>query len=537
MNPKPDELIFRGKTASSGYAFGKIALRRPLPSPEGRKGAPDSEHQRLINALNTAREHLTLLKADSNRLGAQIIEFQLELIDDRKLTGPVRSRIDGGESASEAWRVELDAHISDYLAADDENFRARANDFEDLKDRILNLLHETDRRPIGHPSGAIYVTDDLTPSRFLETDWSYYTGAALAYGSAASHVAMLARAHEVPMVLGLGEVIDRLKDGAEAILDAEAGQLIQDPASPTIKKYEALVSKRNTDHQRIESYMSQKAMTLSGKRIKVYINVDAPSTLKEINPGFCDGVGLVRTEWMFHDPKGLPDEDTQYQVYRGLIQWAQGRPVVIRTLDAGGDKPIAGLTLEDETNPFMGLRGIRLSLARPEPFRVQLRALMRAAVHAPLKVVLPMVSDPVEMDRVREVMSREILDLERLGIEAVAPPLGIMVEVPAAALRIHSFNADFFSIGSNDLIQYVTAASRDCVQVAELHDPLNPAVLELIRRVSAYGEATGREVSLCGDMAAEPRYIPAVLKAGIKVLSVAPAALGKTKAAVMQHGK
>jgi phosphotransferase system enzyme I (PtsI) len=228
----------------------------------------------------------------------------------------------------------------------------------------------------------------------------------------------------------------------------------------------------------------------------------------------------------------LPDEESQYRVYRRLAEWARGKPVAIRTLDAGGDKPIPGLTIEGETNPFLGVRGIRLSLARPEPFRAQLRAIARAAVHGAVEVMLPMVTLPSELTAARAYLDREIEALTAEGVACRRPPLGIMVEVPAAAITIERFDAAFFSIGSNDLTQYVMAAARDLDAVANLNDPANPAVLLLIAQVAAHGAAIGRKVSLCGDAGAEPKFIRALLTAGLRALSVAPTALASIKEAI-----
>jgi phosphotransferase system enzyme I (PtsI) len=230
----------------------------------------------------------------------------------------------------------------------------------------------------------------------------------------------------------------------------------------------------------------------------------------------------------------LPDEDAQYAVYRRILEWAAGRPVTIRTLDAGGDKPIAGLTVDGERNPFLGLRGIRLSLARPEVFRVQLRALCRAAVHGTLKVMLPMIAIPSELDRANAMLDAEFAALKAEGIACVRPPLGIMVEVPAAALCAEDFGAAFYSIGSNDLTQYTMAAARDIGAVAGLNDAGHPAVLALIARTVDAGRKRGVEVSLCGDAAADTHLTKALLATGLTTLSVSPIAVARLKAAIAE---
>jgi phosphoenolpyruvate-protein phosphotransferase (PTS system enzyme I) len=263
------------------------------------------------------------------------------------------------------------------------------------------------------------------------------------------------------------------------------------------------------------------------------VNIAEPDEVDGIDPAHCDGVGLMRTEFLFHGPGGLPDEETQYRAYRKVLEWAGGRSVTIRTLDAGGDKPVPGLTIA-EANPFLGCRGIRLSLLRPEIFRVQLRALARAAVHGNLQVMLPMVSQPDEIERTGELFDACIEELRAEGIEAVRrPPLGIMVEVPCVAITPERFlAADFFSIGSNDLTQYVMAAGRDSAEVAEIGRADDPAVLTLVEATVRAGQAAKRPVSLCGDAGSDLAVLPKLLARGLRRVSIAPAALARVKAAI-----
>jgi phosphotransferase system enzyme I (PtsI) len=285
------------------------------------------------------------------------------------------------------------------------------------------------------------------------------------------------------------------------------------------------------DVARVATRIGEPAVTADGVAVGVHINVASPDELASLSPAICDGIGLVRTEFLFSDGL-LPDEQTQYRVYRRLAEWADGKPVTIRTLDAGGDKPVTGLTVAAESNPFLGMRGIRLSLAHREIFAVQLRALARAACHGKIRIMLPMVTVPEELEAARVLLDAELTALKAAGIPAESPPLGIMVEVPAAALAIERFDAAFFSIGSNDLTQYVTAAGRDIAAVADLADPLNPAVLRLIRMVAEHGRTSGHEVCLCGDAGGDPDVIEALLRTGLRSLSVTPAALAATKAAI-----
>jgi phosphotransferase system enzyme I (PtsI) len=274
------------------------------------------------------------------------------------------------------------------------------------------------------------------------------------------------------------------------------------------------------------------ARTRTGEPVKVLLNIADPAELDGLDPAQCDGIGLVRTELLFHHGDGLPDEAAQLAVYRRIVTWGEGRPVTIRTLDAGGDKPIPGLTIDGELNPFLGVRGIRLSLARPDVFRVQLRALARAAIDGPLKIMLPMVAVPDELEAARAHLDAAIAELACEGLPHARPALGIMVEVPAVAVLAERFAADFYSIGSNDLTQYTLAAARDITAVAHLADAGDPAVIALIGLTVAAAHRRGVEVSLCGDAGADPAIVPKLLNAGLRSVSVSPRAVARVKAAI-----
>ena len=533
MSAPPSERSFAGTVASPGLALGPIRLLVSAGTAGAiSQGTPAEEHRALEAAVGAAHARLSELVEVSDPMAGEILTVQVALLEDPELTAPVLAAIAGGESALVAWRAEMNEQIASYRESDDAYFRARATDMADLRDRVADALADTTSVAPLPQSDAILVAEDLPPSRFLETDWSCYRGAVLTQGSTASHVAMLARARGIPVLIGLDVDPTALTDGAEAILDAEGGSLIQHPTAATLDRYRQRLVRLQDDAAADSAFLDQPAATADGTRVQVYLNVDDPTILEPIDPAGCDGIGLTRSEFLFFGTTGLPDEETQFRAYTRLLSWADGKPVTVRTLDAGGDKPIAGLTPEREENPFLGQRGLRLSLTRLDVFRVQLRALARAAARGPLKVMLPMVTVPAELERARALFQEVASDLSAEGLEARLPPLGMMVEVPAAALAIATFDADFYSIGSNDLVQYVTATSRDNPAVADLHDPRNPAVIELIRRVVEHGEAAGREVSLCGDMAAEPDCLAPLLGTGLRILSVAPALLARTKAAI-----
>jgi phosphotransferase system enzyme I (PtsI) len=533
MNKAGPEIVLQGVAASAGLALGRIALQRAHRRPWRAPGTPGHEREILRAAMAEAAGRLeALAEAVCDRAAAGMLEFQVALLADEELIAPVFVRIAEGAPADRAWRDAIDAEIAAYRSSGDEVLEARASDLADLGERVLDALS-----PPAPPAAAasseeaIFVAEDLTPSRFLETDWTRFRGAAIMGGSAAGHVALLARARGVPLVIGLGHAFSKLHDGTEALLDAERGRLTLYPSHATIDCAKRRLADLAASAASNARFVDQPAITADGERVEVLINVDDPAVLAAIDPEHTDGIGLTRTEFLFRGPD-LPDEDRQYQAYAEILKWGAGRPVIIRTLDAGGDKPIAGLTPEGESNPFLGLRGLRLSFARPKVFTVQLRALARAAACGSLKVMAPMVSTPAEFAAFRRLFQDVVWALKAEGVAAVLPPLGMMVEVPAAALRACDFDAAFMSIGSNDLIQYVMAAGRDIEAVAGLYDPGNPAVLELIERVIGAGQRRGVEISLCGDMASDPNAVPRLLELGLRRLSVAPAALGAIKAAI-----
>jgi phosphotransferase system enzyme I (PtsI) len=427
-----------------------------------------------------------------------------------------------------AWSSALDRQIEDYSAATDEYLQARWSDLADLRDRVRRILLGTGSETPQVTKGAVICADDLPPSRFLEIDWSNGGGLALLRGSPTSHVAMLARARGIPMVVQLGSIGAA---GQIALLDGEGAVLELDPSAEQVGLFERRREVHRKKRASARAILRQPAASWRGERIKLLINIQRVDDLEHADAQYADGIGLMRTEFLLGG-RDMPDEETQYQAYDAVLRWAGKRPVTIRTFDAGGDKPVPGFTPSDEANPFLGVRGLRLCLQRPDVFMVQLRALVRAAVRGNLKVMFPMVTSPDELEQARVLVVEAARSLRAEGGEAAIPELGIMVEVPAAALRIADFKASFFSIGSNDLAQYVLACDRSNGALARLLDPLHPAVLELIGRTAEFGRRAGVAVSLCGDMAGDARCVPALLDCGLRELSVNPGALAQIKQAI-----
>ena len=518
-----------GRSAAPGIALGPLVRLAVAKHDARQHRSAAEEHQALVDALAASKVALTVLAREVGDTDAEaILSFQIALLEDDNLAAPAFALISGGAAASRAWRAAIDPQIASYDTADDPFFRARASDLRDLRDRVRRqMAGEADQAV---PAGVIVAADDMPPSMFLTTDWRD-GGLVLRRGSPSSHVAILARSRGVPMIVGVD--VDHLEDDKDAMLDGDAGLLIVDPDSDMRAIYSRRRAEQADVRQAVGSF-SGPALTASGEVVRVMINVTGLAELKGLDPAHVDGIGLMRTEFLFQGREKLPTEEEQYQIYKRMVEWAAGKPVTIRTLDAGGDKPIAGLTEPGDINPFLGVRGVRLSLRHLDVFREQLRALVRAATAGNLKVMIPMVTVPEELDQCRTLFEQALEELNREGQNAKMPPLGMMVEVPAAALTIEDFNADFFSIGSNDLIQYVAAASRDEPQLADLARP-SRAVFGLIRRVVDYADRSGRETSLCGDLAGDPEQVAALLDQGLRTFSVAPGALGPVKAAISRY--
>ena len=529
------EQSYRGEPASPGLAMGALVrLAAQAQTVAETVGSASAEKIRLEAAIGQAKSELAALIAANDAMGADILEFQRELLDDSALAEAAFAALASGSGAVAAWRTALGEQIATYESADDDYFRARAGDLADLRDRVIAALTGANGAAReDFPDDAILLADDLTPSRFLALDWHRLGGAALTAGSRASHVAMLARARGVPLLTGLRGAPVGLAE--EAVLDAQDGVLVVSPNARTRALYAKRIAAAQDQHRRALAALAHPAVTPAGQRIEVMVNVDDPGAVADELLAASDGVGLLRTEFLFIGRHRLPTEDEQHAAYVRILDRLGGKPVVIRTLDVGGDKPLPGINIVAETNPFLGLRGIRLCLEMPELFRPQVRALLRAGVHRALRVMLPMIATADELTETRQVFTSCLAELRAQGVPADLPPLGIMVETPAAAIAIDLLDAAFYSIGSNDLTQYVMAAARDSGgRVAALNDPGHPAVIRLIKHVVAHGQANARPVSLCGDMASDPTLLKRLLATGLTRLSVAPAALGRIKLAIAE---
>lgn len=524
---------FQGISASGGLSSGHaIHWRTAAPVGDYEAGDRVEEARRLDVALGRAAQQLSLLVAGVTGETGDIINFQLEILSDPTLLAKIHAMLQLGTSAIEAWTSALDAEIQDYRSSGDDYLSARSEDLADLQGRVARSLHGIDdsdaRKSV---ASSIVIADVLPPSAFFELDLRSVKGIAVAGGSPSSHAAILARARGIPMIVGCGEDLLFLHDGERVFLDADLGVLATNLTAQQTAEFEDRVQKHELATHIAQMEMTNAASTSRGDHVRIYANLDDPRSLSHTDVRSFDGVGLVRTEFMF-DRGAWPDEDAQYQSYKQVVEWAAGRPVTIRALDFGGDKPIKGITVEGEKNPFLGLRGIRLLRRHSDLLRIQLRALLRASALGDVRVMIPMVTVPSEVSEYRTEMLSQLRQLQESGVQCRLPQLGIMVEVPSAALIAGRFEVDFYSIGTNDLVQYTYAAARDDHRLTYLSEGDLTPVLELVRQVVAAASQKGLEVSVCGDLASNPRTVGNLLDAGIRSLSVSPATVAAVKQAV-----
>ncbi len=522
-------------SASPGRASAELAVWRVCNVADQRRDAGEVGDELALfgKAADDACKQLEDLASRVSEDAAEILEFQIELLEEfREETCEL---LEQGLGCDVAWSRVLDREIASYQESGEAFLESRGSDLIDLKLRVLRGVFgvEEPGLPQGTDKPVVIVAPDLSPSEFLQLDREMVAGLALREGSPTSHVALLAKARGTPMVVGLSGETTLLEDGAQVLLDADNGLVIANPTSESLstfgKETRALARKRFVAEQRV----SEPAVTRDGEAVQIHANIDDVSLLCEIDADRFDGIGLVRTEFLFSD-NHAPDEEEQFQIYSRLVEWAGGKPITIRTLDAGGDKPIKGISVPAEANPFLGLRGYRLSRTVPEMFGEQLRALARVAAKGNIKVMIPMVTEPDEMEEFRQLFADTVLELMSRDIECATPALGMMVEVPAAALCVCQFDADFCSIGSNDLVQYATAAARDNPQVSALANSAHPGLLNLIRIATHSADLVSMPISVCGDMASNEAGVHSLLKVGIRSLSVAPAQVSLVKEAVRE---
>jgi multiphosphoryl transfer protein len=516
----------RGIAIGSAHPLGATAAG---PVKEQPAGDPGAEAAALDAALAAARAALTTTRADvAQRAGeaeAEIFDAHLALLDDAAILDPARAGIARGRSAAAAWRDAARDAAAQMAALDDPLLRERAADVRDVGDRVLAEL--TGAGPAAGPQEpGIVVADELTPGQTAALDPELVRGIATARGSATAHAAILARALGIAAVVGAGPALLAVPSGTTLVVDGDAGDILVDPGDDVVSEHERRREEFAERRRRARDHAAQPAVTRDGEHLEVFANLGSAAEVAGAVEQGAEGVGLLRTEFLFLDREELPGIDEQAAVYAEIAEGLQGRPLVVRTLDVGADKPLRAVPHEPEANPYLGERGLRLALARPELLRTQLTAIARVAAEHPVRVMFPMVATVGEVRA-----ARAVLDEVRAGAQL---EVGIMVEVPAAALTaaILAAEVDFFSIGTNDLAQYTMAAERGNASVAPLLDGLSPALLRLIAMTCEGAAAHGARVAVCGELAGDPLAGALLVGVGVRELSMAPVLIPEAKEAL-----
>ncbi len=519
--------------AAPGIAIGPVRrlTAAPLDVDPRPQGAPAHEWQRMSDALAGVRRELEQLRADTARDAGEeqagIFDAHLSLLTDDELLTDVRTRIDSGTGAVTAWTETLSEVERDWAALPDPYLQERAADVRAVADQVLRALTGASAPRLR--AEGVLVAQDLTPADAAGLDLDLVTGVVLAGGSPTSHAAILARTRDIPVVVAAGPDVLDVPEGTTVVLDGGNGELHVDPGAELLEEFRRRASEATELRTRQLERAAEPAVASDGTTIVVAANLGSIADAEAARAAGADGAGLVRTEFLFLDRSAPPGIEEQQGVYDAIAEALGGRPVTWRTLDVGGDKPLPYLPMPREANPFLGQRGIRLSLDHRDLLRDQLAALCHTARHWPTSIMVPMVSTPAEMAAVREVL------LAAAGPDGLPEGLrvGTMIEVPAAALKIEAFlpHVDFVSIGTNDLTQYTLAAERGNGAVASLFDALDPGVLRLVDQVCR--AAQGRiDVAVCGEAGSDEQAIPVLVGLGVRELSVSPPAVPRVKAAL-----
>jgi phosphocarrier protein FPr len=540
---RSDEGSLPGLAGAPGAALGAARhLRATTPEiPTEPASDPQAEWEALERAIERVRREIEATRdsvsARAGDYSAAIFDAHLLFLEDEALLEPARRAVfEQRQNAAQAWDAAAESVAAGYRSLDDEYLRARAEDLIGVARQVVAHLVGGDPGDRAVVEPGIVIAPDLTPAHTAALDRDLVRGIATAYGSATSHSAILARSLGIPAVVGLGELLLEVPEGTPLLLDGDAGAVYVDPTEDAVLGYERQRVERERLARQALASAGQPAETRDGRRIEVVANVGSLADVHAAVANGAEGIGLLRTEFLFLERDSLPSEEEQLAAYEEMAERLHGRPLILRTLDVGADKPLPYLPSRPEANPFLGVRGIRLGLDQQELLETQLRAALRAAAKYPLKVMFPMVATLAEYREAVSVLMRARKQVERAGDSAGRMDVGIMVEVPAAALAADAFasEVDFFSIGTNDLTQYTLAAERGNERVADLADALHPSVLRLIQAVTESAEAHGKWVGVCGELAAEPLAVPALVGLGVTELSVNPPAIPAIKQAVRQ---
>lgn len=539
--------MYKGIGASAGIGIGNIVIikEQSLEYTARTVTDVDAEIARINEAIDTFSAKTQAMAEDiKQRLGekeAEILEGQLLMVMDPSLTSEMETLIKAGQCAESALETVCDMFIQVFSMAEDELTKQRVTDVHDIKTRVLKILlgiEEVDISAV--PAGTVLVARDLTPSMTAGIKKDNVVGILTEVGGKTSHSAILARALEIPAVLSIEGIVSKVENGQMVILDGSTGDVFLNPSEEEVATYSAKRDAYLEEKKALAKFIGQATMTADGKKVELVANIGTPEEATKVVECDGEGVGLFRTEFLFMDRTSIPTEEEQFEAYKKAAIILRGKPVIIRTLDVGGDKEIPYLGLEKEENPFLGYRAVRFCLDREEIYRPQLRALLRASAFGEIRIMVPLVTCVDELTSVKAMVKEIMAELDKEGIAYNKEiQIGVMIETPAASLiaDLLAKEASFFSIGTNDLTQYTMAVDRGNAKVAYLYSAYNPAVLRSIKRVIECGKAEGIMVGMCGEAASDPMLIPLLISFGLDEFSVSATSVLATRKTISQYTK
>lgn len=532
--------IIKGIAASDGVAIAKayLLVEPDLSFSNEKTDQPEAEVQKFNEALNNSKIELTKIRNHAEeQLGADkaaIFDAHLLVLDDPELIQPIEEKIKNeSASAPQALTEVTQNFITFFESMDNEYMKERAADIRDVAKRVLaHILGVELPNPSIIDESVIIVAHDLTPSDTAQLNKQYVQGFVTNIGGRTSHSAIMSRSLEIPAVVGTKSISESVQQGDMVIVDGLTGDVIVNPSDDEIKAYQHKRESFFADREALKQLRDEPSKTLDGHEVELAANIGTPNDLEGVHNNGAEGIGLYRTEFLYMGRDNMPTEDEQFEAYKKVLESMEGKRVVVRTLDIGGDKELPYLNLPEEMNPFLGYRAIRLCLDQPEIFRPQLRALLRASAYGKLNIMFPMVATIQEFRDAKALLLEEKENLKQEGVEVSDDiELGIMVEIPATAALADVFakEVDFFSIGTNDLIQYTMAADRMSERVSYLYQPYNPSILRLIKQVIDASHQEGKWTGMCGEMAGDETAIPLLIGLGLDEFSMSATSILKAR--------